>query len=585
MIARTLALLVLLVVAAPLRGQDDPGRHAAFRAALDEETLGLVAVQTEGRVKTLDSFAREMTGYVTGRRAIDGQSAVFTYFDFMLRPEAYASRPVIFVPKKLLRSQIVEALESSMDAELAALAERGAIGEAEAASVRGDLRARLDDFFETGLIAEPMLQDDRVIEMLGRLEADVLRGAKQVRALRVAMTVRRPETLRDNLRLVPPSRGPVDAPWTTIDTLAHASDGSVPEHATLVEAWGRFVAGWRALDADAVNAQITVLATTLPRLNPSIYPTEKRRASERWYFAAGSLTQIWIAYALAMIPLLLHVVFRWRAAHWIGLALFAGAFALHTVAIGLRWYVAGRWPNSNMFEAVTTAAWFGGCFALVLEVLLRRTPVRGLFALASSAASGVALMAAHFLPVQLDPRIGNMMPVLHDVWLYIHTNVIIFSYCLIFMASISALLYLIYRLVTIGRGRGRDEYATVGGAASLIMTAPDGGSYLARARTTTGQVLDGTTMILLELSFVLLWAGIVMGAIWADHSWGRPWGWDPKEVFALNTFLVFALLIHTRLKVRDKGLWTAVLAIVGCVVMLFNWVVINFTIAGLHSYA
>ncbi|MEM7227918.1 MAG: cytochrome c biogenesis protein CcsA, partial [Planctomycetota bacterium] len=170
---------------------------------------------------------------------------------------------------------------------------------------------------------------------------------------------------------------------------------------------------------------------------------------------------------------------------------------------------------------------------------------------------------------------------------YIHTNVIIFSYCLIFMASVTAVIYVVYRGVKAARGSkdGHGEYARVGGAGSLIVTGPDGSNTLKSERTTFGQVLDGTTMILMELSFVLLWAGIVMGAIWADHSWGRPWGWDPKEVFALNTFIIFAILIHTRMKVRDKGMWTAGLAIVGCVVMLFNWIVINFTISGLHSYA
>ena len=100
-----------------------------------------------------------------------------------------------------------------------------------------------------------------------------------------------------------------------------------------------------------------------------------------------------------------------------------------------------------------------------------------------------------------------------------------------------------------------------------------------------GKVLDGATMIFLELSFVTLWTGIVFGAIWADHSWGRPWGWDPKETFALNTWLVFVALVHVRLKVRDKALWTAVLAVVGCAIMLFNWVAVNFFIVGLHSYA
>ena len=83
----------------------------------------------------------------------------------------------------------------------------------------------------------------------------------------------------------------------------------------------------------------------------------------------------------------------------------------------------------------------------------------------------------------------------------------------------------------------------------------------------------------------VFWAGIGMGAIWADHSWGRPWGWDPKEVFALNTFIVFVVLIHVRMSSKDKGLWTALLAVIGCGVMLFNWIVINFVISGLHSYA
>ena len=79
----------------------------------------------------------------------------------------------------------------------------------------------------------------------------------------------------------------------------------------------------------------------------------------------------------------------------------------------------------------------------------------------------------------------------------------------------------------------------------------------------------------------MLWSGLVMGAIWADHSWGR----DPNETLALNTFFIFVLLIHTRMKVRDKGLWTAFFALIGAIVMIFNWIIINFTISGLHSYA
>jgi ABC-type transport system involved in cytochrome c biogenesis permease subunit len=73
--------------------------------------------------------------------------------------------------------------------------------------------------------------------------------------------------------------------------------------------------------------------------------------------------------------------------------------------------------------------------------------------------------------------------------------------------------------------------------------------------------------------------------VWADFSWGRPWGWDPKETFALNTWLIYAVLLHVRYVVRNKGLWTAWLSIAGCAMMLFNWFVVNYYIVGLHSYA
>ena len=119
----------------------------------------------------------------------------------------------------------------------------------------------------------------------------------------------------------------------------------------------------------------------------------------------------------------------------------------------------------------------------------------------------------------------------------------------------------------------------------MILGGSSGSSFLRQEKPTAGQVFDGATMVLVELSFIMLWTGLVMGAIWADHSWGRPWGWDPKEVFALNTFIIFLVLIHVRLKVRDKAFWTAILAVVGFEVMMFNWIVVNFVISGLHSYA
>jgi cytochrome c-type biogenesis protein CcsB len=236
-----------------------------------------------------------------------------------------------------------------------------------------------------------------------------------------------------------------------------------------------------------------------------------------------------------------------------------------------------------MFEAVTTAAWMGGLFGILMECLVRRTSMKYVFSLGAAMAAMVALLAVRLYPLELNPHISNKMPVLHDIWLYIHVNFIIFSYCLIFVAAVSASIYLIRRLIQKCNGTdGTNDYARAGGAATLVEVRSGNKQALS---TNMGSVLDGATMVLVELAFILLWTGIAMGAIWADHSWGRPWGWDPKEVFALNTFLIFVLLIHTRMKVKDKGLWTAWFALIGCAVMLFNWIIINFTISGLHSYA
>jgi cytochrome c-type biogenesis protein CcsB len=493
----------------------------------------------------------------------------------MLRPDAYRDADIVYVKKKQVRQRIGDVLSNS-----AALDPQ-----------------RLLRFKETGLISPDLLQQPEVISLLGTMETDLLRTAKSVDAIRSALSVRDPRTLSRLLRMVPPPGGSPSEKWRSMDVFLAPPDA--PHDAThaglvkpieglddetrsrLTEAWQSLVSGWQEQNAATVNKAVAHLAGLLPEVAPGLYPDARRLSWESWYFRYKNMTWVWLVYLLAVIPLLMSVIYRWGWARALGMTLFAAAFGLHTAALLLRWYVAQRWPNSNMFEAVTTAAWFGGVVALALEILVRSTALRNLFALGSAGASMAALMAAYYLPLTLSAQIGNKMPILHDVWLYIHTNVIIASYCLIAMASVSALLYLGYRVVGSDR-----RVADAGGAGSLILAGSPAGSFLkSQERASAGQVLDAATMVLMELSFVMLWTGLVMGAIWADHSWGRPWGWDPKEVFALNTFIIFLLLVHVRFKVRDKGLWTALLAVVGCGVMLFNWIVVNFVITGLHSYA
>jgi len=575
-----LACLVAFLLAVPgARGQADAPASEPFHRQVDLETLGGLAVLVEGRLKSFSSHANAMMDHVTGARGVDGQPPLFTYLDLLFRPAAYRDADFVYVKNKQVREALADAILAANPGD----------------SVLG---SRMDAFRRYGLLSPALLDSEPVKPVLRRLEGDLIRTAKQVDQIRSALAVADPRFLLNRLRLIPPASGESDRQWHGIEEVMFVpGNAAEPESFVLLaerrppiegidvalqvriaDAWRELVNGWNRGDAAAVNAAARTLSEALPAVRPDAYPDRARLRWEHWYFAKDQLTSIWLVYLAAVVALLVAIVYRWKNAMRVAFGIFGLALLLQTAAVLLRWWIAGRWPNSNMFEAVTTAAWFGAAGAVLFEWLARRTAMRGLFALGAAVSSMVALMTAHFLPVYLNPNISNMMPVLHDVWLYIHTNVIIFSYCLIFMAAVTGAGYLLWRFAG-----GGLAYARVGGAGSLVA----GGEGLAAGgkAPSWGAVLDGTTMILIEVSFVLLWAGIVMGAIWADHSWGRPWGWDPKEVFALNTFVVFAILIHVRLKARDKGFWTAVLALAGAAVMLFNWIVINFVITGLHSYA
>lgn len=612
------SLVALLSLAAPAVANDgtpsgdDSSSGASFAERVDLSPLERVAVHSEGRLKSFASYAAEKMGFVSGPRRIDGQPPEYTYLDMMFRPEAYDSADIIFVKNKNVRARLIDVLD---DTEL-----RSTPGYYD----------RMAYFMKKGLIAPDFITHPAAMSELIEMERDLMRTARDVNMINGALGWRQPDVLARNLVMLPPVDTEVagevveaDAsmPWISLPMILETRAlgpprggyaGDEADVAKLQEAWTTLEEAWPAGDAGRVNAALATLGDVLPGLNDELYPPLDRLEWESWYFGQKHMTWVWIVYFVTSIVLLMGIVYRWDGTRRWGMGLFTVSFLLHTASLGLRWWISQRWPNSNMFEAVTTAAWFGGLGAILLEVFARNTRMRGLFAFTSAVGSMVALMAAFLLPVDLNPNIGNMAPVLDDIYLLIHTNLIIWSYAVIFAAAISAIVYVGWRakLKMTGGLRGVD-HARNGGAGALMMATavgagtatgsdPDmamavdasvssqdaGGGAAAVATTSTlGQTLDGVTMLLMEVSFVMLWAGIALGAMWADHSWGRPWGWDPKEVFALNTFLVFAVLVHVRIKAKDKGLWTAVLAIVGAVVMIFNWVIINFTIAGLHSYA
>jgi cytochrome c-type biogenesis protein CcsB len=262
--------------------------------------------------------------------------------------------------------------------------------------------------------------------------------------------------------------------------------------------------------------------------------------------------------------------------------------------------------------------------ALILE--LRRS--RGFFGAAGSFVGSLALVAIFAAPYVADRQIGGeiapVQGILMSYWLYIHVTMVTSSYALIGMAFLLSIWWLIRYYTAFGTlrrgaggGSGLEAVASptrrtaadlvpdltpAGGAAALGLTQTLAMMFFisriappSPARTAAEPVaasdrsflntLDQCNLVVLQLAFWMLGAGVILGAIWADQSWGRPWGWDPKETFALVTWIVYLIIVHVRVVTVNKAWWTAVLACLGFFVMLFNWIGVNFLLVGLHSYA
>ena len=297
---------------------------------------------------------------------------------------------------------------------------------------------------------------------------------------------------------------------------------------------------------------------------------------------------------------------------------------MHTLAIAVRWWLVeksvGNWfdaiPIKNQFESVMFSAWFGALLGLILE--LRRS--RGIFGTAASFVGWMSLLALFATPYvagrDIGGEISQVQGVLMSYWLYIHVTLVTASYALISMGFALGIWWLIryYRaygtikkvpsrqISSDGAEMDGNFDALGGGAASLGFARTLAMIFFARrprietSRATRAAdavehnrsflaTLDLCNLVVLQLAFWILGLGIVCGAIWADESWGRPWGWDPKETFALVTWIVYLIVVHTRIAAKDKAWWTAVLSIIGFGVMLFNWIGVNFFLVGLHSYA
>jgi cytochrome c-type biogenesis protein CcsB len=265
-----------------------------------------------------------------------------------------------------------------------------------------------------------------------------------------------------------------------------------------------------------------------------------------WYLYAGSL----------LFVLLIVQIFKERSkALNISVTVFKfiilGLFILHTLGLITRWYISGHAPWSDAYESMIYVAWatmfFGLAFGRKSDLTIASTAF----------VTAMLLMIAHWN--WMDPAIANLQPVLNSYWLMIHVAVIVASYGPFALGMILGVVSLLLMIFTTKQNKTKMDLNI--------------------------KELTIINEMSLTVGLVMLTIGNFLGGMWANESWGRYWGWDPKETWALISIMVYAFVIHTRLIPGLRGRWFFnLMSIVAFSSIIFTYFGVNFYLSGLHSY-
>lgn len=525
----------------------DVQRKADFARAVDVGPLRSLAVNEGGRVKIVETLAREVVGEITGRRRYEEWIAgatpeakprkvafdpVFTLMDMVIDPGFYVQRPVVMVDYEPLRRAIVEQgiaeLESGPQGRLI--------------TVTRTLDAQGLERYMRLTRVSPLMLAHSLNAMRDKYESS---EPHRVALGKVGRALERLDGLEGSLRLIAPAS--VDDRWHYLGEDAPAFARANALARDLGEAW-------RAHDAPRVNEIIRAIAAELPTINASMYPGW-RRSLENMYTRSKPFSWGSWGYFLALVALLLAFGTQRRWLVVLGVGLLGAAVLLHGAGFIARCIIAERFAIQNQFESMTGVSLFASIVACAIMVWRRQW----LFGAAAAGTGFLVLITATEARIP-GQNIGREAAILNtSVLLKYHVTTVLCSYGLIALGFVTSVFYL-------------------------------GVSWARRLRAGSSdrrvlKDLDTATMIVLQLAFWTLGVGILLGAWWADHSWGRWWAWDPKETWALLTWIIYLILIHVRMVSKKREPVTAWLSVVGFVIMLWTYFGVNLLLPGLHAYA
>lgn len=496
----------------------------AFAAELDFKALALVPIQEGGRVKPLDTFARESVRLITGHETFEGRPAMDLVWDWFTHPQEWDQKNFI----------LVENL---------------------------DLRALLGVPKDQKFVSPQVLKNQEDFMVFARSSFDKQQkktalNAKEQESLEVLTRIQSLENLEsgDALTVVPHPDSPTQ-PWTSLGDLqrAHQQDVKKMPDASkeVLLAFAGLLQSYENHDVPEFTKDSHLFSQALERIGGKDYADFSKISLEVQFNSLKPFQLAWMIHLVAALLMGISVLFHLPRIFKPGLLVFSAGILISAYGFILRCLIAGRPPVSNMYESLIWVIFGMTVFALVFELVTHNRQ----FALSGAILAVIGFVLADNVPTIMDSSIQPLEPVLRsNFWLTIHVLTITLSYAA-FLLSLGIGHLCLWTIWKHGEDKDRLQKQT---------------KVLYRV---------------VQVGVVLLAAGTILGGVWASYSWGRFWGWDPKETWALIALLGYVAILHGRLAgwLREVGFTIGVVsAFLG---VLMAWYGVNFILGvGLHSY-
>lgn len=309
-----------------------------------------------------------------------------------------------------------------------------------------------------------------------------------------------------------------------------------------------------------------------------------------WNIIENNLTNI--AFALLLIALLIYwgnlIIINTQKNQSIGLIFTILINISLSSRLTIRWISHNYFPLSNLYESLIFLTW---CLTFI-QILLE---YRSKNPLIGSITIPISLFTLAFASISLPDNMkaaSPLVPALRSNWLMMHVTMMMISYSILIIGSLLSILFLI-----ISYGKNTNiQGSSYSNTQKLLLKYKSNYNELnynnfsnniasyEYSRINLLESIDNLSYRIIGLGFPLLTIGIISGAVWANEAWGSYWSWDPKETWALITWIIFAIYLHSRLNKSWQGKKPAILASIGFIVVWICYLGVNFLGKGLHSY-